>query len=362
MSPDSHIPLYPSMRQVASDLPIVDAARVERARAQVVSRPIEYAFGCRAAEEAALMAGDKPMLQRFVSPDEADRFRAGWAARGFRVELTELAFGRGGPAVGGPPGEDPASAEAGLRLLLGSPPASTAPGTASTANVETKRGPPRRLCAYVSRDDQRLAEALACHAEADEAGLGVLLGYPTCCTAAYAAVPESGRPVRVYRDALQRTQGRAHPRLNNLDAAVFHYISWSPCSFSCEASVAHADRARSHLLADDRTRPHARKFLERIDRALGAHRLVLFDDLQIAIDGVLAGEEVTVERVRAVAQDRHPDVPTDDALREAAARVLAAIEPARTLVVTDDVLYVDGVPLLRTPELVLIPFGAASPA
>lgn len=350
------------MRQVAAELPIVDTVRFERARAQVVRRPIEYAFGCRVGEETALLAGDKPMMQRFMPLGEASAFRARWEAQGFEVETTELAFSRGSDTED--ERDDPTSAEAGLRLLLGQPDASIEAsaeqrGVADHARVERSNSPPRLVCAYISRDKQRLREAFACHERADEEALGVLLGYPACCATAYAATPALERPERVYRDAVERTQGRCQARLNNLDLAVFHYISWSPCSFSCEASLRYADAVAARLCAGDGG-GRARSFLTRIDKALSAHRLVLFDELQISIEGALSDDRVVVERAWSVAEDRHPDVPTDDALREAAARVLSIIAPTQTLAVQDGVLCVAGAPRFKTPRLVLVPFGAVS--
>lgn len=306
-------PLLESIQQIAAKLDALDAPAVAHSAAG--HRRMEYPIGSVAAEELALVAGWKPLAQRVVSTEELASFRALWKARGFAVEVLEL--GPGGVAI-----------------------------------------PRSRRFAYVSRDAPRLRKALVAHEANDEEKLGELLGYPRCCVEAYLAA--SAEPVQAYRRGLSQTRGRCHPRLNNLDLGVFHYLSWVPCSFSCELSLRWTDAMADRIRAwDERAGVGAGSFLEQVDEILGAHRLVVLDELQFSMTGAWSDGRVAPERVWPTFRDRHPGVAVDGPLLDTALRMLPYLESARSVEVVDDTLYVDQKPLLTTPELVLVPFGAA---
>ncbi len=98
-------------------------------------------------------------------------------------------------------------------------------------------------------------------------GFGELLGYPTCCVAAYLAGPSSPAFARgttgFYLDAYHRTAGPFDPHLNRfaLDRAL---VSHAPCTYRCEPSVDLARTALAEMTALDPRRGN--RALDRIGR------------------------------------------------------------------------------------------------
>ncbi len=84
---------------------------------------------------------------------------------------------------------------------------------------------------------------------------GRLLGYPPCCTKAFAALPDRSDDVANLVATLERTGARGDPRLNPF--APLPFISFHPCRFDCPAAIEVA--AASESLMDELLGVEARK-------------------------------------------------------------------------------------------------------
>lgn len=330
--------------EVARALPAGDAGRLARARAAAAERPLAYPLGSGEADEVALFAGLKPLVRQLLTPAGVARARA-------RLEPLGLSLGE--VATGGTAVERRGSREdPGLRTL------------------------------FAARDAALVAEAARLEATPDhDLELGLLLGYPRCCVDAYLAIPPPRRNAAVVAAAWARTRDaglRPRHRLNVLDLAVFHHLSWLPCSFACAPSLACADAVAAHLgqrhgqflgaapgvPAQAACPPGCRHqaFVAAVDAALSAHRLLLLEDVQVSLTGALERGAVRVGRAWATARDRHPSAALAPAALEAVARLQAQVAGAATVAVErgpgGGVLLLDGRAVLSTPDAVLVPFGA----
>jgi hypothetical protein len=302
------LPLSDDARALAEALPSASPALLERARAQASQRVIDYPFGSGHADEAALAAGIKPVIRQLLEAGEIEAARARFTARGFAVEVAPF----------------------------------------------THFYPTRRAL-FAGRDARRVAAA-AEHELLEDADLamGELLGYPRCCVEAYLALPPPRPNAPVLRAALSRTEGRAHPRLNTLDLAVFHFISFFPCSFRCERAVTLASALASAL------RPGHARFVQAVEEALSAHRLYALEDVQVSIRGRFDGQRVWVERAWPTCRDRHPNAPSSAEEREAAARLAALISEAGSVAVDEERIVVGERAIARTKAAMLVPFGPSA--
>lgn len=318
-----------TLQDLIAALGFVDAGRVARARDEAKARPLTYPLGSGEADQIALFAGLKPLVRQVLRPDELS---------GARERLGKLG------------------------LVLGE--ARHRVSNASTDGVVL----------FVGRDGRLVREAMACEERGEhDLELGRLLGYPRCCVEAYLEVPAPRRNV----DALRRAHDASSaffPRLNCLDLSTFHFISWLPCSFDCRPSKAYADAVAHHIAARHAQFLGARvqvgapcppgcrheRFVAQMDEALSAHRLLVFEDVQVSISGTMRDGVLTVERAWPSARDRHPQVAGNAEALEAEARVTALIAASTRVWVRDGVLTADGAPIFRTPEATLFPFGLGS--
>jgi len=303
----------------------VEESRLRRAREEVTARPIAYPFGSGQAEEIALLAGLKPILRQSFLPDQIASARARFAALGLVVVEAEWPY-----------------------------------------------KPPERLL-LVGHKEEELRETLRAELNHDVATAGRLLGYPACCVEAFASTFDRRRIPLLHAAALRRTVGRPRARLNVLDLAVFHYLPWLPCSFSCEPSTRFADEIASlirvkHSAATGRRDDHPQecrdgacihsRFIDQVDAALAAIRLLVLDRVQLSIEGQLRDGAVEITRAWATARDRHPRALLDAEAAESVARLLAVVAQAQTVSVDGDALLLDEGVLLRSSELALVPFAA----
>lgn len=314
-----------SPKELSAVLSFVDAARLAQARGEAKARPLAYALGSGEADEVALFAGLKPLLRQVLPASEL----AGARER----------FGRLGLALG----------EARHRI--------------SHASTEG-------TVLFVSRDERRVSEAVSAE-EGDEHDLelGRLLGYPRCCVEAYLELPSPRRNVDVFQRAARATS-TFEPRLNCLDLSIFHFISWLPCSFDCAVSKAYADAVAQHIagrhgqfvggaVSAAPCPPGCRheRFVVEIDQALAAHRLLAFEDVQVSLIGTLEHGDLKVERAWPTARDRHPQVRGTEEALEASAHLAALVAGSSRVAIRDGVFSADGVPLFRTSDGALFPFG-----
>jgi hypothetical protein len=234
---------------------------------------------------------------------------------------------------------------------------------------------------FVGRDPWHVREAVRCEAAPDhDHELGRLLGYPRCCVEAYLEIPPPRRNLDAFARASAASSGPFAHRLNTVDLAIFHYLSWLPCSFSCAISKAFADAVADHI-----ARKHGQfltiggrgatlraprvscppgcrheRFVAAIDATHAAHRLVVFEDVQISITGVFADGVVRVDRVWPTARDRHPAATLAGNALDAAARLVALIEAAGTVSIVDGVIHAGGAAVLRATDARLFPFGESA--
>ncbi len=314
--------------EVACEARGVPAGEVQAAAREADERPIPYPLGSGEADTIALLAGDKPLVRQLLDAGSLSRARIRFAELGLVSEAA------------------PASKSFAVR--------------------------PGRTVIFFGRDASIVREAarLESRAEHDEE-LGRLLGYPSCCIAAYLEAPLPRDNLALYRAAFVHTGAEeAAGRLNGLDLGVFHWISWLPCSFACAPSLAFANAvARAiterHDAALGRNAPACapgcahEQFVERIDDALGARRLALHADVQVSMTGAVSGASVRVERAWPTARDRHPSVPLDPDARDAVARLVTLVRRAREVAIHDGALHVDGEPIVKAAEVVLVPFARA---
>jgi hypothetical protein len=320
------LPIARAPRTLLAALRPRDEARLAAARQSADDRPIHYPFGSGQAEELAVFAGQKPIFRQLLPVGE--------------LAAARRRFEAGGLVVG-------------------------------DCHTGTIACPPGHRVVFVGRDAARVTAAVELESRTRlDVELGALLGYPACCTERFARATEPRDNERLIAAAVARTRGRFAPRLNQLDLGVFHYISWSPCSYDCAPSLAYADAVVQTLRAwsgafvaghapAQRCPPGCQheRFVDRIDEALSAHRLLALESVQVSIAGRWDGTHLEVQRAWPTSRDRHPGVPVDGDAREAMARLAAVVEEAGRITVEGGVLYGDGVALLRTPDLVLAPFG-----
>lgn len=315
--------------EIARALPEGDPARLRAASIAVDERPIAYALGSGESDEVALHAGIKPLIRQVIPPEQVSSTRARFEALGLCV------------------------AEAEHRL-----------SQASTAG--------RVL--FVGRDPARVRAAVGCELAPDhDLALGQLLGYPRCCVEAYLEIPPPRRNAAVHRRTSAATRGTFAARLNTLDLAVFHYVSWLPCSFSCSLSLSFADAVARHIaerhgqiLGGRRSRAlpscpagcRHQRFVAAIDEALSAHRLMLHEEVQVSIRGRFDGERVFVERAWPTARDRHPDsTSVSGPARDAVVKITAIVSAAQWVSLQDGWVFIDGRRVLRVIDGLLLPFG-----
>lgn len=314
-----------SPKDLIAALNFVDPARLAQARAEAKARPLAYVLGSGEADEVALFAGLKPLLRQVLPAGELTGARE--------------RFGRLGLAM----------SEARHRVSLGS--------TEGTV-------------LFVGRDARLVREAIAAEAHDEhDLELGRLLGYPRCCVEAYLEVSSPRRNLDVFQRAAKATRTFA-PRLNCVDLSIFHFISWLPCSFDCALSKAYADAVAQHIAvrhgqflggagSSSPCPPGCRheRFVTEIDRALAAHRMLAFEDVQVSIMGRLEGGALMIEQAWPTARDRHPHAGGTEQELEASARLAALVAGATRVALRDHTLFVDEVPILQAPDAGFFPFG-----
>lgn len=312
------------VRAALRELPNIDAAALEDAKREATARPILYPLGSGQAEEIALAAGLRPMIRQLLDAPSLDQARARFERIGFKTSVA--------PRIYGP----------------------TRDGWDDTPEELAAEDKGARRALFVGRDRGAIEEAIACDlAKTDEGdhALGRLLGYPKCCVDAFVATSRHRLNTDLYAAAAQRTGPSPKPRLNGLDFAVFHFISWSPCAFDCALSSAYADAVAARIA------PRWPAFLAKIDDALDAHRLVVLDEVQLSLRGDFDGSRLVIREVWPSAKDRHPTVDLDLDALEAVARLLAIVRKSKAIEITSDGLAADGRAVPGTARAMIVRFG-----
>ncbi len=311
-------------QELSRGLDALGIAASAEEHAAASARVIAYPFGSGQGDEIAFRSGLKPMFRELLSVSAIDAAQARFEGAGFVTEVAAKIYGDTKDGW-----DDP------------------------VAGIDERHADARRAL-FVGRDAGALKAAAALDQEkTDEADreLGKLLGYPRCCVDAFLSGSRHRKAPELHRAALERTEGLAAARLNTFDLAVFHYVPWYPCELRCALSLRYAD-ALAKVIAG-----RAPDFVTAIDRALGMHRLMLTDDLQLSIEGTRRGSSIDVVRTVPTAQHRHPRAHLDPDEAELIARLLAWLTTASSIEVQAGALVADGATLpLPVPPL-LVSFG-----
>lgn len=305
------------------DLPRADDESLEQARGAAMARPIRYPLGSGQAEEIALAAGLRPMIRQLLDRRSLDAARARFDKMGFVTGVAPRVYG------------------------------ATRDGWDDTPDELAVDEDGARRALFVGRDRGRIDDAIGCDlAKTDEADreLGRLLGYPRCCVDAFVATSRHRLNTDLYAAAAGRTKTTARPRLNGLDLAVFHYVSWAPCAFDCAPTIAYADAVAARMA-------RWAAFVEAIDDALDAHRLVIVDEVQLSLRGPFDGAALTIRDAWPTARDRHPLADLDPEALEAVARAFALVRRATRLEVGPRGVMLDGALVPGTRRALLVRFG-----
>lgn len=288
-----------------------DGAALPAARAHVAERRLSYPCGSGEAEEIAAFAGLKPVVRQSLRRDDLPRAREKFRDAALHVEEREATVHGG-------------------RVLI-----------------------------YAGKDAARVKEAANAEQRDDRVAVGVALGYPPCCVRAFAAVPGSPRHTAVVRArTVAATHGPGVPELNVLDPAVFHFVSWMPCTLTCASSAALAratlDAVRAHLA---KSPAGVSTFVDDVRDALSATRLVVLDDVQLSLRGTSTPDGLCVAEVWPTARDRHPTAALDADAAESVARLLALVERGDVVSVGDGVVRVGARLALPVRDAVMARFA-----
>jgi hypothetical protein len=301
-------------------LPPADEATLR----EVDARAIAYPLGSGEGEEIALAAGLRPMIRQLLGEADLERERARFERLGLATLIAPRVY------------------------------APTHDGWDDTPDPGVVDPRLARQALFIGRDRDAMSEAISADlAKTDEGDrtLGRLLGYPRCCVDAFLSRGKQRKNAHVIEATMKATIGAPQPRLDVLDLAIFHWISWVPCTYRCALSAKYAD-----ALAQIVARRHG-SFVGAIDEALGVHRLYLFDEVQLSLRGSFDGKKVAIESVWPTARDRHPKATLDHDARQASARLLRLVRSARTLSVDGDAIVLDGARVALSSRPLLAPFG-----
>lgn len=122
--------------------------------------------------------------------------------------------------------------------------------------VNTPEGEGTHVDLFIARDPSAVARAREIYLDprgpsAHLAEMGEMLGYPSCCVAAFAALDDrsNNSAIRYAAHARTAAQGaRFEPGLNNLFA---HVLPWFPCGYGCAPSVEAARAVLALFAAHD---------------------------------------------------------------------------------------------------------------
>lgn len=310
------------LRALAEAIPRAPERARASARAEALSRPIYYPFGSGESDEIALLAGLRPLIRQLLSDDELS-LTSRFLQRGFVVEPAPLDYVRTGH--GWAPG-DPMPGEA-------------------------------RQPVFIGRDRGRVLAAVECEMcqtnEADRE-LGRMLGYPRCCVEAFVENAKVRENPETIRAALARTRSVVSPRLNVLDLAVFHWVSWYPCAFDCGLSLRYADAVAAIVASREP------KFAREIDHALGLHRLMLLDGVQMSIAGVWDGRTLAIESVHPTSRDRNARSALSSDELAAVTAITALLRQTRTVRLAGDAIVVDDRTIALPCRPLIVPFGTVA--
>ena len=254
-----------------------DRPGVKEAYRAFVRRPLEFGLGAAHSDYLALRSGLKPLMRELVEP-------ARWPVRQAQLVRDGFLFGVHPMPVRSGRRDGYLADERQLGVLEQRRRAGLvdeADGPLAEADLAVEE----RLLVLIGRDRAVIDEALSIErrllggygqeqALRISARLGRLLGYPRCCVDAYANLGTLRANATAVRAAAAASE-RFEPLLNNLNLSIFHYISWFPCRYDCQASLEWARQLDGLLQRETAA--------ER--RALAMPILYLDDRRQLILDG-----------------------------------------------------------------------------
>lgn len=301
----------------ARGLAIDEAWEEATARAEPLPMDPEVAGLPAHLEEIAFRNGDKPVLYLVVSAGEEEAVRARHAGRAIVTRTEPLAVE---PSTGRRAyGEE---GEASAHLFI-----SDNPSLAERAAALWDQGSTRNVSA-----------------------LGALMGYPDCCTAAFAALGERGNNAALVYVTAARTHALGAPFHTALNVAVRRVVPFTPCSFGCRRAIAWAERVLAGLPAESASA---------LVRALGRPVLYLDEARAVVFEGarLASSEIIDFERAFFLSSSGAPEA--------RARRILGALlAGGGRLVCGEDAFEVCGASGTRrvsrcAPRLgVVLPFGS----
>jgi hypothetical protein len=290
---------------------------------EVRRRRTPYPLGSGEAEEIALRAGIKPLVRQTLNASAVDAAAERYRREGLCVAVAPVRYAhRAGARRSFAVGDAPPDSQAPVFV-------SRSPEVAQAAAD----------CEVADRDDQART-------------MGGLLGYPPCCIDAFVATPRPRPNRELAARALARTTTPPHPRLNTLDQAVFHYVAYSPCTLDCEPSLRFAEAVAGMV-----RRQHP-AFASAIDAALGAHRIMVSDAVQVSLTGAVTPGGIEIDRVWPTAMDRHPRATLASDDEREVAELTLRLRRGRVLRDGPGGPMLDGAQLVPAPRgALLVPFG-----
>lgn len=97
------------------------------------------------------------------------------------------------------------------------------------------------------RDAQRALDAWRAGSSRHVHELGALMGYPPCCTAAFAALASRRDNAALVHVTATRTRSLSASYAPALNVAVHRWVPFTPCVFSCRSAVAWSERVLGAL-------------------------------------------------------------------------------------------------------------------
>jgi hypothetical protein len=131
--------------------------------------------------------------------------------------------------------------------------------------------------------------------------LGELMGYPACCSAAFAAMADRSNDSEIVYNVAGRECSAPHPLLNLGSANI---VPFYPCSFDCKEAVNWAEKTLRGLFPKDEQAEERAWVQDQMARPT-----LYFDKLRaLVFDGRITGSEVRFDQFDMISKTQEPDI------------------------------------------------------
>ena len=131
--------------------------------------------------------------------------------------------------------------------------------------------------------------------------LGELMGYPACCSAAFAAMADRSNDSEIVYNVADRECSAPHPLLNLGSANI---VPFYPCSFDCKEAVKWAEKTLEGLFPESEDQDKRTWVKDQMARPT-----LYFDKLRaLVFDGGIVGSEVRFDRFDIISKTPQPDI------------------------------------------------------